>query len=122
MENIAIEGTLKIPKVNFDYQRGIIELEGRSTPEDTDKLYRPLLEWVSDYITKPKARTIVKINLEYFNSSSTKYITRILEKLSFLDNRTVEYNWYYVDEETKEDGEDFADILDLKFIFHSVDY
>lgn len=122
MESIIIESNLKIPRVNFDYHRGIIELEGRSTPEDTDKLYRPLLEWITEYIKKPQAKTIVKINLEYFNSSSTKYITRILEKISFLDARTVEYNWYYVDDETKEDGEDFADILDLNFIFHAVDY
>ena len=124
MKNINIASTLKIPKVNFDYKKGLIELTGRSTPEDTDNLYRPLLNWLKEYITKPQPKTIVNINLEYFNSSSTKYITRLLEQLSFLveNNHPVEFNWFYIDEETKEEGEDFADILDLDFKLIQVDY
>ena len=65
MENITVESTLKIPKVNFDYEKGLLELTGRSTPEDSDKLYRPLLNWLTEYVTKPQKKTTVNINLEY---------------------------------------------------------
>ncbi len=120
MENIYKEGTSKLPKITLDYQKGLIELIGRSIPEDTDQLFRPLINWLVDYVSKPQPKTTVNINLEYFNSSSAKYLTRLLNKLTYLENNCVlEINWYYVDEESLEEGEDFADILDLKMNFYS---
>jgi len=121
MENIYQEGTGKLPEITFDYSKGLIEIKGRSIPEDSDSLYRPLINWLSEYVLNPQKKTIVNINLEYFNSSSAKYLTRLLNKLTYLDaNYELETNWFYVDDEALEEGEDFADILDLKMNFYSV--
>ena len=121
MKNIYQEGTGKLPEITFDYEKGLIEIKGRSIPEDSDALYKPLIEWLAEYVSKPQKKTTVNINLEYFNSSSAKYLTRLLNKLTYLDtNYELETNWYYVDEEALEEGEDFADILDLKMNFYSV--
>lgn len=119
MENIYIEGTLKLPKIILDSDKGLIELSGRSIPEDTDQLFRPVIKWLEEYVSNPQKITKVVINLEYFNSSSAKYITRLLNKLTFLDlsKYKLEVDWYYVDDESLEEGEDFADILDLKMNF-----
>jgi len=117
MKNIYQEGSLKTPEINFDYSKGVIELKGRSTPENTEDVYKPLIDWVKDYVQTPQNKTIVNIQFEYFNSSSSKYLTRFLEHIRDLKNNNMEYviNWFYEDEELKESGQDFADILDLEF-------
>ncbi len=117
MNNIYEEGSLKTPEINFDYLSGLIELKGRSTPENTDDIYKPLIEWVKSYVHTPQAKTTVNIHFEYFNSSSSKYLTRLLEHIRYLKDNNNDFviNWFYEDEELKESGQDFSDILDLDF-------
>ena len=57
MENIIIEGsrdTYFIPSVNFDLHTGICEIVGESFLEDTIDFYKPLMNWVEDYIEQEK--------------------------------------------------------------------
>ena len=41
MEAIVIEGTQKTPSVKFDGKTGIIEIKGRSIPENSIEFYKP---------------------------------------------------------------------------------
>ena len=43
MEPISIEGTPKTPTVKFDAEQGIIEIKGRSIPENSIEFYKPLV-------------------------------------------------------------------------------
>ena len=70
---------MKTPTVLLDPENGILELAGRSIPENTESLYKPLLEWVEEYVQNPQPTTTVNIKFEYFNSSSAKYLIRFLE-------------------------------------------
>ena len=79
METIKITGNMKTPSVLLDPETGVLELAGRSIPENTESLYKPLLEWVEEYVKDPKPTTTVNIKFEYFNSSSAKYLIRFLE-------------------------------------------
>ena len=72
METIIIEGTPKTPSVNFDSTSGILHLKGRSIPENSIEFYKPLVEWLDAYSGKPQPKTAVNIQLEYFNTSSSK--------------------------------------------------
>lgn len=123
MEKIYHEGNLKIPRVNFDPDKGLIELSGRSTPENTETVYRPLIEWMDEYVKNPKDETTINIQFEYFNSSSAKYLIRMLEFLNILkeNNNKFTINWFYEDEELLEYGEDFEDVLELEFKYISVE-
>jgi len=123
MERIHHEGNLKIPKVNFDPDHGLIELSGRSTPENTETVYRPLIDWMEEYVKAPKESTTVNIRFEYFNSSSAKYLIRLLEFLNRLDESGKKFaiNWFYEDEELLEYGEDFEDVLELHFNYINVE-
>jgi len=122
MKNIYLKGSLKIPEITFDYQKGLLELKGRSTPENSDEIYTPLIEWAKEYITKPQDFTMLNIYFEYFNSSSSKYLVRFFEQFQFLAEKGFAYqiNWFYDDDELKEGGEDFEEILDLKFNYVKV--
>jgi len=119
MRKIAIEGTLKTPSVNLDYDNGLIEFSGRSTPENTEIFFRPVMEWAKEYISAPTPTTTISINFEYCNSSSIKYVVRLLELFvaskDALKNLTI--NWFYEDEETLESGKDIEDVIGWKFIF-----
>ena len=121
MNHITSPGNMKSPRVNLDPEAGLVELGGRSIPENTEGVYRPLIEWIEEYIKEPKDKTLVKINFEYFNSSSAKYLIRFLEYFSTLkkSGKEVVVNWYYDDDELQEYGEDFQDVLEMKFNFYS---
>lgn len=119
MEHIVSAGNMKTPWVNLDPEKGLIELGGRSIPENTESVYRPLIEWLEEYIAAPKDTTTVRVDFEYFNSSSAKYLIRFLEYFTNIKNagKEVVINWYYDDDELLEYGEDFQDVLEMKFNF-----
>lgn len=117
LKPLLMEGNLKCPKVVMDPQKGLIEFSGRSTPENTENLYRPLLKWIESYVDKPLEKTIVNLNFEYLNSSSSKYLIRLLDHLRRIEEKgcVCQVNWYYDDEEFLEYGQDFEDVSNLKF-------
>ena len=121
MDHITSAGNMKTPRVNLDPEIGLVELGGRSIPENTESVYRPLIDWIQEYKEQPKDITTVKINFEYFNSSSAKYLIRFLEYFSTMkkSGKEVIVNWFYDDDELLEYGEDFQDVLEMKFNFYS---
>ncbi|MBQ3657461.1 MAG: DUF1987 domain-containing protein [Bacteroidales bacterium] len=121
MNHIVSAGNMKTPRVNLDPEKGLVELGGRSIPENTESVYRPLIEWIEEYKEQPQEKTVVKIDFEYFNSSSAKYLIRFLEYFSTMKKSGYEIvvNWYYDDDELLEYGEDFQEVLEMKFNFYS---
>ena len=119
MENLSLEGSAKVPTVKFDAENGVLELKGRSIPENSIEFYKPLNEWIEKYGENPKSNTIVDIKLEYFNTSSSKCILDLFKQLEKLNNKDtdVQINWYFEedDEDMEEAGEDYQAIIDLPF-------
>jgi len=118
MNNINIEATNNTPAVRFSTD-GRLLIEGRSLPENVQKFYNPLLEWVSQV-----SANVVKmdINLEYLNSASSK---KLLELLQTLDaNNSIQVfviNWHYEadDEDALENGQIFEEMLrKAEFRYH----
>ena len=68
MESLLIEGTAKTPNIRFDADHGLIEVKGRSIPENSIEFYKPLIDWLEKYSQNPKQTTKVNIQLEYFNT------------------------------------------------------
>ena len=60
-----------------------------------------------------------KINLDYINSSSSKYLLEILKRLNDFHKKgnNVLVKWYFdeYDEDAEESGEEYQELLDLKF-------
>lgn len=119
MENIQIEGTPKTPVVNFDYEKGLIEIKGRSIPENSIEFYKQMVDWLESYAVKPQKSTVVNIQLEYFNTSSSKCILDVFKKLEaiYKQDNDVVINWYYEedDEDMLEAGEDYQSIIRVPF-------
>lgn len=119
MDTIVIEGTPKTPSINFDAVAGKIEIKGRSIPENSIEFYRSLIVWLEAYATAPLANTTVNIQLEYFNTSSSKCILDIFKRLENISKAgsNIVINWYYEedDEDMLEAGEDYQSIIKVPF-------
>ena len=120
MDSIKIEGTPKTPTVSFDAKTGQIEIKGRSIPENSIEFYKPLVDWLDKYADIAEGTVEVTIQLEYFNTSSSKCILDVFKKLENLNNKSkadVVINWYYEEdvEDMLEAGEDYQSILKIPF-------
>ncbi len=118
MDPIKIEGTPKTPTVNFDAESGILEVKGRSIPENAIEFYKPLVDWIGNYGDSAKSNTVVNIQLEYFNTSSSKCILDVFKKLESVNGKTnITINWHYEedDEDMLEAGEDYQAIINIPF-------
>ncbi|MDF1546829.1 MAG: DUF1987 domain-containing protein [Bacteroidales bacterium] len=125
MERLLVEATAKTPLIYMNAEKGLIEIKGRSTPEDIDKVYLPVLSWIDAYLNDPRPLTTVNFHFEYFNSSTTKALMRLINKLLVLHksgNTSLEINWLYFDEDLLEYGEDFEELTGLSFNFIESDY
>ncbi|PJC62663.1 MAG: nuclear pore complex subunit [Flavobacteriales bacterium CG_4_9_14_0_2_um_filter_32_27] len=118
MEIIILEGTPKTPTVEFKPLEGYLLLRGRSIPENSIEFYKPLIEGLEAYNQNPQPTTNVDIQLEYFNTSSSKCVLDVLKKLEVINgNSKVTINWYYEedDEDMLEAGEDYQAIINVPF-------
>jgi hypothetical protein len=119
MEAITFEGTAKTPTVKFDAGNGIFEIKGRSIPENSIEFYKPLVDWLDEYGKGPRELTQVNVQLEYFNTSSSKCILDVFKKLETIHKgkNEVIINWYYEedDEDMLEAGEDYESIIRVPF-------
>lgn len=117
MENLKVEATKSTPSIFFDGQRGVLEISGKSYPENAAKFYAPIFEWVSSYLetTDP---AIVQMTLEiiYLNSSSSKVLLNLFDMLDrfAMRGRKVVINWRYheEDETALECGQEFKEDLE----------
>jgi len=114
---LELKGNLYSPDVLFDAKSGQLQLTGRSVLENTMRFYEPILEWVEHYVTKPAGETVLHMKLEYFNTSTSKFLLSIIEKLEelFSNGKKVEIYWYYNDEDMAELGEDYSHIITIPF-------
>lgn len=79
--NLYVEQTPKTPQVDLNQYTGELILYGRSIPENAAKVYEPIQKWVSQYILNPRPTTNFRLNLEYFNTSSSIWLVKILKIL-----------------------------------------
>jgi hypothetical protein len=119
MKTIQIEGTPKTPTINFDASTGVLELKGRSIPENSIEFYKPIVDWLDEYALNANPQTNVNVQLEYFNTSSSKCILDVFKKLEAIskNGNKIVINWHYEedDEDMLEAGEDYQAIINVPF-------
>jgi len=119
METIKIQGTEDTPKIILDAENEIMEISGRSLPEDVSAFYEPVLNWLNEYAENPNKKTIFNFKLTYFNTASSKLLLDILMKLEEMheNGNDILIRWHYPedDEDMEEAGEEYADIVDVPF-------
>jgi len=119
MNNLKLEKTNHTPYVNLT--AGQIDISGRSIPEDPVAFYKPVLDWLEDYKKSPSGKTVVNLNFEYINTSSSKALHNILKSLNegFDNEHKMVINWHYEvgDDDMFELGQFFQPYISIPMNF-----
>jgi len=119
MEELIIEGTEDSPQITLDLNANILEISGRSLPEDVNTFYESTLSWLEEYSKNPLPSTTFNFKLTYFNTASSKVILDILTQFEDMieEGHQVLVRWYFPDEDEdmQEAGEEYADMVDVPF-------
>jgi hypothetical protein len=121
MEKLTLEPGIKTPHISFDAEKGFLEIKGKSIPENSIEFYQPVYNWLDQYAREPNGKTEIVVELEYFNTSSSKCLLDIFRKLETLQKSAkseVSVTWFYEedDEDMMEAGEDYNSIIKLPFL------
>jgi len=124
MERMYIEAKDDTPAVRFDPMEFKFEIAGNSYPEDSAKFYNAVLEWLNAFKDQIEPSSVPQplyfdFCLDYFNTSSAKYILEILRVLEAIRNKGVDLRirWHYYEEDTDmlESGEDYQMSVNVPF-------
>lgn len=128
MDALIIEATENSPLISFDTESKIFEIVGESRPENVREFYEPILNWMDDCGTEMSSNlndennaTPITFNfkLEYFNSSSSKFILDIVKKIYDYHTKgiKIKVNWFFDegDEDMQEAGEELSKMVKFPF-------
>ena len=121
---LEIEGNSNRPKILFEASTGMLSITGRSIIENAIRFYEPVLEWIKLYCDNPAERTELHIKMEYFNTSTSKYILSIIDEFNniYTEGQNVEIFWYSADEDMEELGEDYKAMIEVPFNISQYNY
>ncbi len=121
MQPLIIEGTEKTPFVCLDRDQKEFVIRGKSIPTDAEYFFTPVLDWFDEYVKHAKEHTELRIDLDFFNISSSKRILFVLYKLNELIDagKSVSIMWFYRynDDDMLEVGQDYAFMVKIPFEF-----
>lgn len=117
LEPLVIESNQNRPGVKFNAESGMLNFTGRSIMENTIVFFEPIIKWLDDYCENPASKTELHLAMDYFNTSTSKFILSIFEKLEDLFDlgHDVEVFWYFNDEDMEDLGEDYKHLVGMPF-------
>lgn len=120
MKLLHINATEDTPEINLDPVSGVMEFTGISIPENAPIFYKPVIDWLDDYIKSPNKTTDFVFNIKMISSSSSKIFYDIITKIDQLsENKDVciRVFWYYsiYDDEILEQGHEYKNMLSVFF-------
>ncbi len=116
---LKIEGTEFTPYIYL--KSGCMQIEGRAILEDSIDFFSPILKWTEEYIKNPEDKTVLKINLQVYDSSVNRRfieLFNLLEKIT-TQNKKVYVYWFYDPDDSisLQKGYEFASVYNLDFRF-----
>ena len=127
MQPYTVDSTDSTPKIILDPDNKVFEISGISRPENVRECYEPVIDWFEDFGNQLKNYEFsnsgelitFKIQLNYFNSASAKFILDVLMEINKLYNQgmNLKIDWHYDegDDDMKEVGEELSEIVDFDF-------
>ena len=129
LADLIIDKTEYTPAVFFSASATNFSIVGEARPENAGKFFDPIISWLKHFCEEahntPAFKTdkniAMRFELDYFNSSSIKYLYDVLKQLEFLNPYVAKLDvvWAYEasDEDMYENGVEFSKIIAVNFIF-----
>ena len=78
MNIIYKEPAFRTPEIKFDPENNYFIIKGRSLPEDANVFYAPYKKWLQNYFTGQVDDCDFILQVDYFNSSSSRIILEMI--------------------------------------------
>lgn len=114
LKNIFIEPSEKTPHIDLNHITGEFILSGRSIPENATEFYSGIHVWIKEYSINPRLNTNLRLNLEYFNTSSSIWIAKIVKTLCSVEIEEytlIIHLYFHIEEYDNMETEDLKDAL-----------
>lgn len=109
IQDIYIPSTESTPSITIDFAKKQIDIVGESRPENVKAFYEPILDLIKDFESyllnqvkqyHTEITLQVKFRLNYFNSSSAKYILILIQTFQSIEDNSnhaikIVLNWHY---------------------------
>ena len=120
MGNLILNSTKNSPEVTGLVEEGKLNIIGNSFPENAQKFYSDISEWV---VALPESVQKLEINcdINYLASSSLISFLELLkkcEKRFGATNCLLNWNFESDDDDAEKTGEDFGKIVQMKINLH----
>jgi hypothetical protein len=122
---LLLNKTSKTPLINFDFNENKLTIVGICVPENAKEFFSPLFNAL-DSFKKIYTAIYIEIQLDYFNTSSSKELLNFLIEVSRLREhkfKEVKVEWKYLsdDDEMLEAGQIFEEMVGFPFGFSTID-
>jgi len=112
--------TTSTPYVLVDEDKGYMVLEGRCFHENVGVFFKDITDWLDEYLKTDFRQLVFDNKISYFNSSTTKIMMTMLQKMDrhASDTKKIIVNWVTTEDNEImiECGEDFQeDLENLEF-------
>lgn len=131
MEKLEIKSTITTPSILFNPDEMDFSIQGECRPENVLTFFNPILDWINEFKIWVKHEQnnsndlFFNFKLEYYNSSSAKFIFTILKRLKELDKygMKLKVNFFYdiLDDDLLENGKEIEKILNIEFIYIAIE-
>ncbi|THB62489.1 MAG: DUF1987 domain-containing protein [Spirochaetaceae bacterium] len=124
MQSLYIEPTKSSPLVHLDAEKNILSIQGQSYPENSFQFFEPIFSWIEEYLQQLEAPCVVRLNLDYLNTSSSKCLMDLIDMIEDAHNESkdVRIEWLYDPENDSsiELAEEFKEDLSVPFIIQEI--
>ncbi|MCB0381087.1 MAG: DUF1987 domain-containing protein [Flavobacteriales bacterium] len=119
MKSLFIEGKQNSPAVAFS-EGGVLSIVGRSIPEHPLKFYKPLEDWITEFLATSPIKVYFKVHLDYLNTHSTECMLTLMKKIeeyatSSKADVSILWNFDEDDEDMQTLGEDLKSLVKVPF-------
>ncbi|MFO7979132.1 MAG: DUF1987 domain-containing protein [Bacteroidales bacterium] len=119
MKEIIVEPTKTTFSVLFDFSKGLLHFSGNSYPENAIEFFQPLINKLKNVLKNYHKPLEVVFVVNYFNTSSSKYMFKIMELLDQYKRKgnVVQVYWHLQpgEEDMLETWHELMDELDMDF-------
>ncbi len=125
MDRVIIQECVKnSPDVVFHPSEKLLDISGRSIPENPGILYSKIETWLTEYFVDNDDLN-VRFRYDYINSGSSKCLFSLLRQLSsfVLEGKNVNLLWLYEEDDDTmlELGKYLIDALDLPMVIKMIE-
>jgi SiaC family regulatory phosphoprotein len=121
--SMKIPSTRHTPLVDIDESKAIVFICGVCIPENAYSFFRPLEEYLLGLNPESKQAVTIIFRLEYMNTLSSKAFLDYMRTVKDTKGLPLIVRWEYYsdDEEMRDHGETFSEIVDIPFEYGAID-